>query len=98
MFVYLFIFIISIISLGSNDYFELSYTDPATNQLVTCTETCYLSNDSNISYQDFTVNNALSTLGIRIYINTWFGNGGGLGGVEIFHSGKYLSYYILIIY
>ncbi|KAI8879132.1 hypothetical protein K501DRAFT_336282 [Backusella circina FSU 941] len=76
----------NIISLGSNDYFELSYIDPATNQLTTCTETCYLSNDSNISYQDFTVNNALSTQAIRININSWFGNGGGLGGVEIFHS------------
>ncbi|KAI7906872.1 cortical protein marker for cell polarity-domain-containing protein [Cokeromyces recurvatus] len=76
----------SIISLGSNEYFELSYKDPVTNQNLTCTEECYLSNDLNIPYQDFTVLKPITTSGIRININTWYGSGGGLSGVSIFRT------------
>ncbi|CEP12576.1 hypothetical protein [Parasitella parasitica] len=60
--------------------------DPATNQIVTCSETCSLSNDPNVSFQDFTVVNAASTSEIRINIDSWYGAGGGLGGVSIFQS------------
>ncbi|KAI8888712.1 hypothetical protein K501DRAFT_302145 [Backusella circina FSU 941] len=74
----------NIMVLGSNEYFELSYNDPITNEPVTCTEQCYLSKD--LAYQDFTVITPLPTKALRININSWDGEGGGLGGVEIFRS------------
>ncbi|KAG0169751.1 hypothetical protein DFQ29_009564 [Apophysomyces sp. BC1021] len=75
-----------IIAMGSNDYFQLSYVDPTTQQITLCSENCTLSNDENVAYQDFTVMNPISTSGIRIYVNSWFGAGGGLGNVQIFQS------------
>jgi hypothetical protein len=72
--------------LGSNEYFELSYNDPITKEPVTCTEQCYLSKD--LAYQDFTVITPLPAKALRININSWDGQGGGLGGVEIFRSGN----------
>lgn len=74
----------SAIALGSNDYFQLSYTDPITHQVQNCSEACYLSNTSD--YQDFTVTSPLTANGIRINIDTWYGTRGGLGGVQIFRS------------
>lgn len=81
--------ICSIIALGSNEYFELSYVDPITHETTTCTTDCTLSNDTTVGYQDFTVLNSPSATGIRIQIDSWYGQGGGLGGVEIFQSGKF---------
>lgn len=80
----------SIIALGSNEYFELSYIDPITHETTTCTTDCTLSNDTTVGYQDFTVLNSPSATGIRIQIDSWYGQGGGLGGVEIFQSGKFV--------
>ncbi|KAI9323395.1 cortical protein marker for cell polarity-domain-containing protein [Dichotomocladium elegans] len=76
----------SIIALGSNEYFTLSYIDPTTQQTVTCTTDCVLSNDTSIAYQDFTVVDPIPAHGIRIQIDTWYGLGGGLSNVQIFQS------------
>lgn len=78
-------FLCSVLALGLNEYFNLSYVDPVTQQTMTCSEDCTL---SNATYQDFTVLNPLSSTGVRININSWFGSGGGLGFVQIFQSGK----------
>lgn len=63
----------------------MSYIDPVTHQTVQCSESCILSNST---YQDFTVVDSLSTSGVRINIESWFGAGGGLGYVQIFQSGN----------
>ncbi|KAG2219729.1 hypothetical protein INT45_007768 [Circinella minor] len=77
----------SIIALGTNEYFELSYIDPTTQQVTTCTTDCELSNDPNIEYQDFTVlNSEIASSGIRIQIDSWYGQGGGLSNVQVFQS------------
>ncbi|KAI8997104.1 cortical protein marker for cell polarity-domain-containing protein [Pilobolus umbonatus] len=76
----------NIISLGSNQYFELSYIDPFTKEIVTCSRTCYMSNDPTVLYQDYTVLSPISTSALRINIDTWYGNGGGLSSVQIFRS------------
>jgi hypothetical protein len=75
----------NILALGLNEYFNLSYIDPTTQQTVQCSTNCILSNDT---YQDFTVVNSMVSNGIRININSWYGNGGGLGYVQMFQSGK----------
>ncbi|KAI9264062.1 cortical protein marker for cell polarity-domain-containing protein [Phascolomyces articulosus] len=76
----------SIIALGTNEYFELSYIDPTTQQITTCTTDCELSNDPNVEYQDFTAVNSNTATGIRIQIDSWYGQGGGLSNVQIFQS------------
>ncbi|KAG1309311.1 hypothetical protein G6F64_005408 [Rhizopus arrhizus] len=73
----------NILALGSNEYFNLSYFDPATHQVVSCLVDCILSNDT---FQDFTVLNPITVSGIRININTWYGKGGGLSYVQIYQS------------
>lgn len=82
-------FLFSVLALGLNEYFNLSYVDPVTQQTITCSEDCIL---SNATYQDFTVLNPLSSNGIRININSWFGSGGGLGYVQIYQSGNYYTH------
>lgn len=54
--------------------------------MATCSEACPLSNNSNIPYQDFTVVDSISTSGIRINIDAWYGAAGGLAGVSIYRS------------
>lgn len=75
----------SILALGWNNYFNLSYVDPVTQQTIVCSKHCILSNDT---YQDFTVVDPISATGIRININSWFGSGGGLSFVQIYQSGN----------
>ncbi|KAG0193568.1 hypothetical protein DFQ28_004460 [Apophysomyces sp. BC1034] len=76
----------SIVALGSNHYFDLSYVDPSTQQTIQCSGSCVLSNSTTIAYQDFTVLHPISTNALRIYIDSWYGAGGGLSSVEIFQS------------
>lgn len=54
--------------------------------MVSCSSKCFLSNDTTIPYQDFTVTNNLTASALRINIDSWYGTGGGLGGVDIFTS------------
>ena len=88
-FLFLFIFSppASILALGSNDVFTLSYIDPATHATTTCSDMCFLANNASIPYQDFTVQTPINTTGIRIDISSWYGSGGGLGDVQVFQSG-----------
>lgn len=79
----------NILALGLNEYYNLSYVDPATQQTVQCSTECILSNDT---YQDFTVMDPMTSSGVRININSWYGQGGGLGFVQIFQSGKLCRY------
>lgn len=75
----------SILALGWNNYFNLSYVDPVTQQTIVCSKQCILSNET---YQDFTVMDSIFATGIRININSWFGSAGGLGFVQVYQSGK----------
>ncbi|CEP11286.1 hypothetical protein [Parasitella parasitica] len=73
----------NILALGSNEYFNLSFVDPASQQVVQCSTDCTLLNDT---FQDFTVVDLMKSSGIRININSWYGDGGGLGYVQVFQS------------
>lgn len=79
----------NVLALGLNEYYNLSYVDPVTQQTVQCSTDCILSNDT---YQDFTVLDAMKSSGVRININSWYGQGGGLGFVQIFQSGMSFFY------
>ena len=52
-----------------------------------CDSQCPLP-QSNSSYQDFYFVNPIEMSGLRIDISDWYGNGGGLGGVQLFQDRK----------
>lgn len=68
--------------------YEFTYLDPATNTTKTCSTNCTLSNDPNVTFQDFRITNLSLTSGIAIDINSWYGTSGGLASVQVFQSGK----------
>jgi hypothetical protein len=70
-----------------NSILRFNYTDPATNQTLMCDQTCSLSNDTNIKYQDFIFVNPIGMNSFQIDISDWYGSGGGLDGIELFQNG-----------
>ena len=66
-----------------NGIMNLTYTD-STGKLVACDSTCPLA--QNTSYQDFDFVNLVGMNGIEIDISAWYGDGGGLNGIELFQD------------
>jgi len=66
---------------------NFTYTDPATNQTAYCDARCPLSGDPSVKFQDFTFFNDVGMDSFQIDISEWYGNGGGLNGVELFQDG-----------
>lgn len=67
---------------------NFTYTDPATGQLASCDARCPLSDNSTEEYRDFHFVNVIGMSGFQIDISEWYGNGGGLDGIELFQDGK----------
>jgi len=65
---------------------NFTYTDPSTGQTRACDATCPLSNDTTLLYQDFEFVNVIGMNGFTIFISDWYGDGGGLSGVELFQD------------
>lgn len=59
---------------------NLTYSSGGEN--VSCTAECPLSNTE--SFQDFDLVNYVGMTGFTIYISAWYGDGGGLAGIELF--------------
>jgi len=74
-----------ILSIPQDDYLRLSYIDPITQKKVICYEDCVLTQNLT-DFQEFTVENTIVTEAVRIVVNSWYGNEGGLMGVDIYHS------------
>lgn len=72
-----------------NGILNMTYTDPTTNQVIACDARCPLSNDPSVKYQDFKFVNVIGMNGFQIDISDWYGNGGGLDGIELFQDGKH---------
>ncbi|KAF4979079.1 hypothetical protein FZEAL_4639, partial [Fusarium zealandicum] len=66
---------------------NLTYVDPESGDNVTCTSECPLRDDDE--YQEFTFVNRVGMNQFRIAISEWYGNGGGLSGIELFQSDIY---------
>ncbi|KAF9292418.1 hypothetical protein BGZ68_006364 [Mortierella alpina] len=84
----------SIMSQPSNQYLNLSYIDPISHGLQYCT-VCPLLPRSSLSteslhsqrgYQDFLVVKPELLHAAQIDVVSWYGLGGGLGGVEVYQS------------
>ncbi|KAI6250503.1 Squalestatin S1 biosynthesis cluster protein L1 [Erysiphe necator] len=69
-----------------NGIMNLTYTDNLTNQINHCTSECILSQNLQNSYQDFHFVNVIGMNGFQIDISDWYGDGGGLSGIELFQN------------
>ena len=66
---------------------NLTYTDPSTGKNASCDARCPLSDDPNVTFQDFSFVNVIGMSAFQIDISEWYGKGGGLDGIEIFQDG-----------
>lgn len=71
-------------SFPSNGIMNLTYFNTSGQQY--CTADCPLM-QGNSSYQDFYFINTVGMDGWRIDVSDWYGNGGGLDGIELFQNG-----------
>ncbi|KAK3497731.1 cortical protein marker for cell polarity-domain-containing protein [Neurospora hispaniola] len=71
-------------ALPINGIMNMTYVDPVTNKNATCTSECPLSNNQTIKFQDFHFINVIGMNEFRIDISDYYGNGGGLNGIELF--------------
>lgn len=69
-----------------NGIMNFTYIDPATGANATCTSECPLSNNASIPYQDFHFVNSVGMDAFQIDVSDWYGNGGGLNGIELFQD------------
>ncbi|QGA20719.1 hypothetical protein EYB26_008427 [Talaromyces marneffei] len=65
---------------------NLTYIDPSTGQRAFCDSECPLSNDTSEPYRDFELVNPVGMSGFMIQVLSWYGQGAGLDGIEIFQS------------
>ncbi|GAB7363843.1 hypothetical protein MBLNU230_g4408t1 [Neophaeotheca triangularis] len=71
-------------NLNSGGIMALNYTNPQ-GETNTCYSQCPLP-EGNSTYQDFYFVPPVGMDGFRIHITSWYGAGGGLSGVELFHD------------
>ncbi|KAL1860580.1 hypothetical protein VTK73DRAFT_7269 [Phialemonium thermophilum] len=69
-----------------NGILNFTYIDPATGQNSSCTSQCPLSDDKSVPFQDFHFVNVIGMNEFRIDISDFYGNGGGLNGIELFED------------
>jgi len=69
---------------------NFTFTDPATGQLASCDARCPLSANSTEEFRDFYFVNVIGMSGFQLDISDWYGNGGGLDGIELFQDGKFV--------
>ncbi|RKF65108.1 Polarized growth protein rax2 [Erysiphe neolycopersici] len=72
-----------------NGIMNLTYVDPLNNQINHCTSECPLSRESKQPYQDFNFVNVIGMNGFQIDISDWYGDGGGLAGIELSQTDIY---------
>jgi hypothetical protein len=65
---------------------NLTYTDPSSGATASCSSECPLSNNPSTPYQDFHFVNPVGMNSFQIDISAWYGNGGGLNGIELFED------------
>ncbi|CAJ2502002.1 Uu.00g048550.m01.CDS01 [Anthostomella pinea] len=70
----------------NNGIMNFTYIDPASGQNRSCTSECPLSANTSVEFQDFHFVNRVGMNAFRIDISAWYGNGGGLDGIELFQD------------
>jgi hypothetical protein len=67
-----------------NGIMNLTYIDPSSGKTIACDATCHL--PQNTSYLDYTFVNTVGMNGFQIDVSDWYGQGGGLNGIELFED------------
>ncbi|KAJ9630213.1 hypothetical protein H2204_008574 [Knufia peltigerae] len=76
-----------------NGIMNFTFIDPETGNREHCDATCPLALNASQPFQDFEFVNLVGMNSFTIDISAWYGDGGGLAGIEIF-QGDILSYAI----
>ncbi|KAI1177537.1 cellular morphogenesis protein [Nemania sp. FL0916] len=71
----------------NNGIMNFTYIDPKTGNNLSCTNSCPLSNDPAVKFQDFHFVNRIVMNAFRIDLWEWYGQGGGLDSVELYEDG-----------
>ncbi|KIX05819.1 uncharacterized protein Z518_03791 [Rhinocladiella mackenziei CBS 650.93] len=69
-----------------NGIMNFTYTDPETGDEAHCDARCPLAQNSSLPYQDFFFVNLVGMNSFTISISDWYGEGGGLDGIELFQN------------
>nr|KMM70154.1 hypothetical protein CPAG_06466 [Coccidioides posadasii RMSCC 3488] len=77
------------IALPDTGILNMTYTDPETGDQVACDARCPLSDDPAEEFRDFHFVNTVGMNGFRLEISEFYGQGGGLNGVELFQDDIY---------
>ncbi|EEP77007.1 predicted protein [Uncinocarpus reesii 1704] len=78
------------IALPDTGILNLTYTDPATGNEMACDARCPLSDDPAEEFRDFHFVNLVGMNGFRLEILEFYGQGGGLNGVELLQDDIYV--------
>ncbi|KAL4782658.1 cortical protein marker for cell polarity-domain-containing protein [Aspergillus varians] len=70
--------------LPDNGIMNLTYTDPATGEDVSCDQYCSLSDDSDEQYREFRFVNNVGMTGFMFEVRDYYGSGAGLNGIEVY--------------
>jgi len=71
-----------------NGIMNFTYNDPDTGVTGHCDSQCPLSSNPYVKHQDFRFINTVGMSAFRIDISDWYGQGGGLNGVELLQDGE----------
>ncbi|KAI1948688.1 hypothetical protein LOZ12_005480 [Ophidiomyces ophidiicola] len=77
------------IALPDSGILNLTYTDPKTGAEMACDARCPLSDDPAEEFRDFHFVNIVGMSGFRLEIIEFYGQGGGLNGIELFQDDIY---------
>ncbi|KAL8738948.1 MAG: hypothetical protein Q9181_000331 [Wetmoreana brouardii] len=75
-----------------NGIMNLTYKDPVTHEDTPCDASgarCPLSDNTSIPFQDFLFYNQVGMNAFQIDISDWYGDGGGLNGIQLFQDDIY---------
>ena len=75
-------------ALDINGIMNFTYIDPSTGNNQTCDARCPLPHDPKIPFRDFHFVNQVGMSSFQIDISAWYGQGGGLNGIELFQDGE----------
>lgn len=73
-------------ALPNGGIMNFTYTDPKSGKDALCDSQCPLSSTSSIE-QEFRFVNSVGMNSFQIDVSEWYGNGGGLNGIELFQNG-----------
>lgn len=76
-------------ALPDNGIMNLTYTESGSDEKKYCDSVCPLSSNSSEKYREFHFVNGVGMRGFQIEILEWYGDGGGLNGIQVYENGEF---------